>query len=257
MPDAAVNGFQLHYEDEGSGDALVLLHGACSSSRRFRTQIADLARDYRMLAVDMRGMGGSARVESVPPSAWVDDLAALLAHLQLPRAHIYGVSLGARVALRLAIDHPNLVRSLCLDMPIIANDEAGDSSLRQRFNSDSGGLSPQRRQELEHLHGSDWETVFRNYSNIRQQADLQEYFNLRQPSRGVRVPTLVMRGDEENAVHPLAHAVELHENIAGSWLWIEPHTSGGLLENASQAAYARFRAFFSHVESGAVARMAH
>src|SRR5262249_52976964 len=223
MPSAILTGYEMHWEEAGSGDVLLLIHGACSSSRRFAPILPQLAYDFRVIAVDLRGMGQSAHVAAIPPCAWSDDMAALIHYLAVGSAHFYGVSLGSRVALRTAIDHPQLVRSLCLDMPIIAIDPAGDSALLEHFDANVSALSEERRNQLLALHGADWENVFRNYSNIRKQLDVQEYLNLREPSKGVTTPTLIMRGDEENPVHPLQHAVELHENIKGSWLWINPN----------------------------------
>src|SRR5262249_32369166 len=159
----------------------------------------------------------------------------LVRHLGVDRVHMYGVSLGARVALRTAIDTPSIVASLCLDMPIIANDEAGHSALTDRFNGNAAGLGHARKDEPRAPPGDDWENVFANYSNIRSQPDVQEYLGLRQLSKSVSIPTLIMRGDEENEVHPLRHAIELHENIRGSWLWINPNSRGGQLENATDA----------------------
>ena len=247
MPSANINGSEMYWEEAGSGDALILIHGACSSSKRFSKVIPRLTDRFRVLAIDLRGMGQSAHVPSIAPSAWSDDVGALIKHLGLPAAHVYGVSLGARVALRTAIDNPSLVSTLCLDMPIIANDEAGNSDLLKRFDANASALSEERQSELRHLHGEDWENVFKNYSNIRSQADVQGYLNLREPSKSVTVPTFIMRGDEENEVHPLRHAVELHENIAGSWLWINPKSRGGMLENATDASVPMLERFISNV----------
>jgi pimeloyl-ACP methyl ester carboxylesterase len=192
-------------------------------------------------------MGQSAHVPSVAPSAWSDDVAALVRHLGVGQVHMYGVSLGARVALRTAIDTPSVIATLTLDMPIIANDEAGNSSLLDRFNANTDGLSQARKDELRALHGDDWANVFVNYSKIRSQKDVQDYLNLREPSKSVTAPTLIMRGDEPNEVHPLRHAVELHENIAGSWLWINPNSRGGQLETATEASIPVLKAFISQV----------
>ena len=95
MPEATINGFKHHWEEAGSGDVLVMIHGASGAGIGFAPQIEELSKTYRVLAVDLRGMGQSARVSSIELSAWVDDLGGLLDELGIDSVNIFGVSLGS------------------------------------------------------------------------------------------------------------------------------------------------------------------
>lgn len=234
MPIARINGADHHWVDEGSGEPVLLLHGAAQSGASLATHVRALAETHRAIAPDLRGMGGSEHVASLSPSAWIDDARALLDHLGIARAHIYGVSLGARIALRLAIDHPERVRSLMLERPIIAM----RADTNAQLNANIGGaenFSPQEIAAREAQHGADWRTVMANYVAIRNQPDLQAHLDLRELSKTVTTPTLILRGDEREVVHPIEHCLELHQNIAGSWLWIRPNTKGALAAAAPEA----------------------
>jgi 3-oxoadipate enol-lactonase len=94
---------------------VVFLHGLAADHETFAAQAEHLRGRWRCIRPDMRGHGGSA----TPPGPWsIADLAAdvarLLAHLGIERAHFVGHSAGGVVASRLVLDRPDLVRSLCL-----------------------------------------------------------------------------------------------------------------------------------------------
>lgn len=244
MPEALINGHKHYWEDRGAGDPILMFHGAAGSGLSLAGLGTELAKTHRTLAVDMRSMGRSAHVAEIPPSAWVDDAVALLAHLGIARAHIFGVSLGARVALRLVADHPQLVRSLILEQPIIAME--GDTN--QALNNNIGSFdnfSEAEQKQRQAIHGDDWRTVMANYFAIRNRPELQAHYSLREQSKAVAVPTLILRGDEREPVHPLAHCFELHQNIAGSWLWIRPNSKSNLSRTVPDEAFEKIRALLA------------
>ncbi len=223
MPDTIINGLNHHWEEAGSGEVLLMLHGAASSSATFAADIGQLSKTCRVVAPDMRGMGQSARISSlVPPAAWVEDVGGLLDHLEIRNVHLFGVSLGARIALRFGINQPQRVRSMILDMPIIANESSGNQALNARMGN-TDDLPPAAQQRYEAQHGSDWAEVVRNYFNIRNDPAVQEYLNLREMAKAVKIPTLITRGDNRaDTVHPLPHVFELFNSIETSRLWIKP-----------------------------------
>lgn len=240
MPDAQINGLSHHWEDQGDGEPLVMLHGATSSSLVFRPHVQALSGAYRVITPDLRGMGRSAHVEALPPSAWIDDLIGLLDHLGIASAHVYGVSLGARIALRAAVDHPGRVRSLILEQPLIAIEEGANSAL----NTNIGGfdaLPPEQQRAREAHHGADWRDVLRNFFAIRNKPELQAHLDLRELCKEVVQPTLIVRGDQIEPVHPLSHAFELRARMPNAALWIRPETPSNVLNAAPDEAYAAFR----------------
>ena len=114
MPSANVNGTRLHYDDTGSGPAVVLLHGHTLDGRMWVPQVAVLKRYHRVLTYDLRGFGRSDVPTEGVPYSHAEDLRALVEHLHAGPAHLVGLSLGASVAVEAAIHSPALVRSLTL-----------------------------------------------------------------------------------------------------------------------------------------------
>src|SRR5919201_6799020 len=113
---AAVDGLQMYYEVHGSGQPLVLLHGALSAiGTSFGKLLPPLAETRQVVAVEQQAHGHTADIDrplTVPQMA--DDTAALLRQLGIGQADLFGYSLGAAIALQLAMLHPELVRKLVL-----------------------------------------------------------------------------------------------------------------------------------------------
>ena len=116
----SANGLSIAYVEEGSGPPLILVHGAVSDYREWANQMAPLARHYRVIAYSRRyhwpNSPPGADTDASPESQ-VDDLAAIIKALGVAPAHIAGHSFGGAVSLRLALRHPELVRSLILVEP--------------------------------------------------------------------------------------------------------------------------------------------
>src|SRR5437762_11532042 len=112
---ARVNGIQLGYQEFGKGKPLVLLHGGFGSLEMFGPNIDLLARGRKVIGVDLQSHGRSPAADrEMTFEAMADDIAALIGHLGLERAAIMGFSLGGGVALRTAIQHPDVVERLVL-----------------------------------------------------------------------------------------------------------------------------------------------
>lgn len=110
---APVNGLTMYYEIHGSGQPLVLLHGGFGLTGMFGDILPLLARNRRVIAVDLQGHGRTADIDRpLRPALMGDDIAALITHLGLEQADLMGYSLGGAVALRTAIQHPAVVRKL-------------------------------------------------------------------------------------------------------------------------------------------------
>ena len=125
---------RLRYRDIGQGDPVILLHGLTRSLADW-TGVADtLARDHRVIALDVRGFGKSTRFSDPARlgSQMAADVVRLLDHLRIPRAHLAGHSMGAGIAAKVATLHPDRVRSVALlagpffdDTTALAKDEGG------------------------------------------------------------------------------------------------------------------------------------
>jgi pimeloyl-ACP methyl ester carboxylesterase len=115
MSYADVNGLSVYYEEHGSGEPLVLLHGGIGAGEMFAAILPELAARRRVITVDLQGHGHTADIDRpLRPEAMADDIAALIEHLGLAQADVMGYSLGGLVALRTAIQHAQRVRRLVL-----------------------------------------------------------------------------------------------------------------------------------------------
>src|SRR6202163_5099949 len=112
---AHVNGIQLAYQIFGEGSPLVLLHGGFGSVEMFGPNVELLAAGHRVIGVDLQSHGRSPAADRpMHFETMGDDIAALISDLKLERAAIMGFSLGGAVALRVAIQYPELVERLVL-----------------------------------------------------------------------------------------------------------------------------------------------
>src|SRR6516164_2267930 len=122
---APVNGLKIYYEVHGSGDPVVLLHGAFMTISSETEWIAKLAKTRKVIAVEMQGHGRTADI-SRPMSAanFADDVASLLDYLKIPRADVIGYSMGGGVAMQCAIRHPDKVRKVVVISSMFRRDGA-------------------------------------------------------------------------------------------------------------------------------------
>jgi pimeloyl-ACP methyl ester carboxylesterase len=119
-----VNGVELEYSVTGKGDPVLLIHGSILANA-FAPLLSEPALKGRLITYHRRGFAGSAR--ATPPVTIADqakDARRLLAALGVKRAHVVGHSYGGAIALQLALDAPDVVRSLALleVAPIFAAD---------------------------------------------------------------------------------------------------------------------------------------
>ena len=115
MAYADIDGLSLYYEEHGTGEPLLLLHGGIAASEVFAPLVPGLSATRRVILVDLQGHGRTADVDRpLRPELMAADIAAFVRWLGLDRIDMLGYSLGGAVALRTAIQHPDVVRRLVL-----------------------------------------------------------------------------------------------------------------------------------------------
>ena len=108
-----VNGMQMYYEVSGTGDPLVVLHGAYMNIPTMGAIIPRLAKTHRVYAVELQGHGRTTDIDRpITYPNMADDVAAFMDAVGLPKADVFGYSMGAIVGLQLAIRHPAKVNKL-------------------------------------------------------------------------------------------------------------------------------------------------
>jgi pimeloyl-ACP methyl ester carboxylesterase len=173
---------------------------------------------------------------------------ALMNHLGIERAHLLGCSLGARIAGRLVLDNPGRFATLTVDAPLVAVAQTANSRLNTRF-SNLDNPAPIDRVRWQNFHGADWRDAVSFFFRARNDPALQEHLTLRPHLASIDLPTLITRGDIDDDVHPLSHAIEWHAARPSSWLWIAAGTAFSAAQNQA-AGFARV--FSSFVEHSAI-----
>ena len=211
---APVNGLQMYYEIHGTGQPLVLVHGAFSAiGTSFGALVPGLARSRQVIAFELQAHGHTADIDRpMSLEQMADDVAAAIRYLGLERADVFGYSMGAGVALHVVIRRPDVVRKIILTS--VTYDMSGvHPGLMEGF----GEAKP------EMMHGSPWHTEY------LQIAPHPEDFNTlfakktqmdrgikdipAETIRAIKAPTLLIIGDSD-LVRP-EHAVEMFRLLGG------------------------------------------
>lgn len=132
MSSAKINGIDLHYETTGEGAPLLFIHGLGSSARDWEMQTPFFSKYYRVISFDLRGHGQSQK----PPGPYsmplfAKDTAELIRLLGAAPVHVVGISLGGMIAFQLAVDHPELIKSLVI---VNAGSEVVVRTMKDRWN---------------------------------------------------------------------------------------------------------------------------
>ena len=233
MPKALVNGIHIYYDVYGQGEPILLIMGLGGSALAWQSQIPTFSQHLRVIAHDNRDAGRSdtaAAEYSVADMA--DDAAALLGHLDIGSAHVYGVSMGGMIAQELALRHPARVRTLVLGCTTPCLVAMPPSEKAARANMESAAL-PLR----EAFERSSWtgysDGYFAAYKDdlwlrvqveagltppldaLRRHYTVVGGFDVRERVAQIRAPTLVMTGDDDPLVPP-ENSRFLAEHIPGA-----------------------------------------
>jgi pimeloyl-ACP methyl ester carboxylesterase len=209
-----VNGLNMYYEIHGTGQPLVLLHGAFSAiGTSFGRVLPGLAETRQVVALEMQGHGRTADVDRpLTLEGMAEDVAAALKELGIESADVFGYSNGAAVALRLTISHPDLVRKL-----VFASATYTLSGVHPGLMEGLGEMKP------EMMHGSPWHEEYmriaphpENFATLfakKTQMDRETKDLPAEAIQAIKAPTLLIIGDSD-LVRP-EHAVEMFRLLGG------------------------------------------
>lgn len=147
------DGARIHYEAEGAGPAVLMIHAGVANLRMWDDQVAALRDRYRVIRYDTRGYGetDTAHVSFSNRS----DVAAVLDHLGEQAAHVVGLSRGGGIALDFALERPDRVRSLVVASGGISGYESPDEAPAETWEAPERMLEARDWEAL-----ADWETAY-------------------------------------------------------------------------------------------------
>lgn len=115
MPKVEANGIKINYEQQGSGEPLILIPYLTADHECYAYQVPEYAKHFTCYTFDLRGAGQSENPDGeISIEAYANDVAAFMDALGISKAHVSGLSLGAAIGMHLAAEHPDKVKSLSL-----------------------------------------------------------------------------------------------------------------------------------------------
>jgi pimeloyl-ACP methyl ester carboxylesterase len=118
MPKIKVNGLNINYEQQGSGEPLILIPYLTGDNACYTFQVAEYAKHFTCISVDLRGTGETDKPAGVHSTElYADDVSAFMRAIGVERAHVMGLSLGAATSLWLAAKYPEKVKTLSVHSP--------------------------------------------------------------------------------------------------------------------------------------------
>jgi 3-oxoadipate enol-lactonase len=115
MPKVQANGITMNYDQQGTGEPLILIPFTTADHAYYAFQVADYAKHFTCISIDPRGAGETDKPDGTySTELFADDVAAFMQALGIHRAHISGLSLGAAIGMWLAAKYPEKVKSLSL-----------------------------------------------------------------------------------------------------------------------------------------------
>ena len=210
----SVNDLEMYYEIHGNGQPLVLLHGAFSAiGTSFGALLPELAKTRQVIGFELQAHGHTADIDRpLSLELMADDVAAAIKELGYGTADVFGYSMGAGVALRVAIRHPEVVRKL-----ILASVTYTFSGIQPGLMENLGNMTP------EMMHGSQWHEEYMRISPHpeyfpklfakKTEMDRQTKDIPSETIQAIKSPTLLIIGDSD-LVQP-EHAVEMFRLLGG------------------------------------------
>ena len=211
----SVNGLNLYYEIHGAGEPLILLHGGVGAIEMFGEVLPSLAQNRQVVAVDLQAHGRTADIDRpLSFQLMAEDIAALIKHLGVEDADVMGYSLGGGVALRIAIQHPEVVRKLVLVSTPFKRDGWYPEILTGMGQMGTQVAEQMKQTPMYQLYASiapnpeDWPVLLTKLGEL-----LRQDYDWSNEVAAIKTPTLIVVGDADSV--RTAHAVAFFELLGG------------------------------------------
>jgi len=219
-----VNGLKMYYEIYGAGKPLVLIHGGGSTIHTtFGRVINDFAKTHKVIAVEMQAHGHTADIDR--PLSFeqdADDIAALLKHLNIDKAAIFGFSNGASTTLQFAIRHPAMANKIIVASTFYKKAGAPAWFWDMMAKPSFEGMPQPLKDEYLKIN-PDTSALYRMYE--RDVARMQSFPDITDVQmKSIKAPALIIIGDKD--VTTPEHAAEMQRLIGNSQLAVIPGGHG-------------------------------
>jgi pimeloyl-ACP methyl ester carboxylesterase len=232
-----VNGLNMYYEEYGSGEPLVLIHGGTMTSKRFEPHIPVFSEHFRVITPDLRGHGQTDNPGGeFSYRLLADDMAAFINALGLNRPLICGWSDGGQAALELGMHYPDLMECMVVGAAWFKFSETYLNTVRSMGLEAPGVVNIEKiKQAMPHMiefwrslhsptHGSDyWETLLTQISTMW----MTPLGYTAEDFQKINIPTLILVGDRDQFV-PVEEAAEMYRFIRDAELVIVPNSDHSL-----------------------------
>ena len=211
----AANGANYYYEIHGTSEPLLLLHGGLGSIAMFEPDLVALSKNRRVIAVDLYGHGRTALTNRpIDLVDMGDDMAVILEGLGVKQADVMGYSLGGGVALRVAVQHPNIVRRLVLVSTPYAQSGFYPEMLHQQAMV-SSAMFDQMKQTPMYL---SYKSVAARPEDFPKLLDamgayMKQPYDWSEDVKKLRMPVMLIYGDADMIT--LDHAVSFYHLLGG------------------------------------------
>lgn len=212
---APVNGLRLYYEIHGSGEPLILLHGGFGAGDMFAPMMPVLSQHRQVITVDLQAHGRTADIDRpITFEVMADDIAGLAKYLGITNADVMGYSLGGGVALRTAVQHPELVKRLILVSVAFRRDGWYREIVTAMSQVGAASAEPMKQTPMYQMYSrlaprpADWPVLLAKIGDL-----LKRDYDWSSDVAGLKMPTLLVYGDAD-AVRT-AHAVQFFELLGG------------------------------------------
>jgi pimeloyl-ACP methyl ester carboxylesterase len=212
---AEVNGINLYYEMHGTGRPMILLHGGLGSGEMFGPILPALAKDHRVIAVDLQGHGRTVDIDRpIDVALMADDIGALIDHLGLEKPDLVGYSLGGGVAMHTAFKYPEKIGRLVAVSVNIRRDAIPAEMLAQQGQVNAAAAEFMKDTPMYQL----YQRVAPRPEDFGRLLDkigeaMAKDFDFTEEVRALKVPTLIVAADADMA--PPSHYVEVFKLLDG------------------------------------------